>query len=91
MLGKQFDGSAVRDGISLRQVPHGFYQQALAVYVTRISRSFTAFAPYLGRNRDRKNLGHAVRVSGVYKIPTDKTAQKQYTARLVFFSLKFTL
>jgi hypothetical protein len=89
MLGKQFDGSAVRDGIGLREVFHGFHQQALAVYVSRISRAFSAFAPYFGGNRDRKNLGHAVRVSGVFKIPTDKKAQKQYTARLAFFSPKF--
>jgi hypothetical protein len=72
MLGKQFDGSAVGDWIGLRQVPHGFDQQALAVYVPRISRAFSAFAPYLGRNRDRKNLGHAVRVSGATKFKRTK-------------------
>jgi hypothetical protein len=86
MLGKQFDGAAIGDRIGLRQVLHGFHQQALAIHVTRVCRAFTAFAPNLGRNRDRKNLGHAIGVSGVYKVPTTKAAQKQYTARLAFYS-----
>src|ERR1700680_719232 len=89
MLGNEFDGAAVGDGIGLRQVLHCFYQQPLAVHVTRIGRSFTAFAPNLGRNRDSKNLGHAIGVSEVDKVPTDKTAQKQYTARFGFFSPQF--
>src|SRR6266404_737870 len=72
MLGKQFDGSAVGYGIGLRQVLHGFDQQALPVHITRIRGALAAFAPNLGRNRDRKNLGHAIGVSGVYKVPTDK-------------------
>jgi hypothetical protein len=89
MLGEQFDRPPVRDGISLRKVLHGFHQQALAVHVTRVCRALTALAPYLGWDRDRKNLGHAIGVSGVYKVPTDKTAQKQYTAGSAFFSPNF--
>src|ERR1700730_33613 len=91
MLGKQFDGSAVGDGIGLRQVLHSFDEQALPIHITRISRAFAAFAPNLGRNRDRKNLGHAIGVSGVYKVPTDKRRKSsipptsRFTAQFYFY------
>ncbi len=68
-------------GIGLSQILHGFYQQALAVHVAGIGSALTTFASNLGRNRDRKNFGHAIGVSG---LDSDDYAQ-QYTAPLRVF------
>src|SRR5690348_16514087 len=42
VLGKQLDGGAVRPGIILRQVAHGFYQQALSLDVARVGMTLLA-------------------------------------------------
>ncbi len=64
MLGEQFDRAAIGDGIGLRQVFHRFYQEALAIHIPGVGRTFTPLASNGGWKRDSKNLGHAIRVSG---------------------------
>jgi len=58
VLGNQFDGLAVSHRIRLGQVSHRLDQLPLAIDVTRIGSSFASLAPYLGKNRNRENLGH---------------------------------
>jgi hypothetical protein len=58
VLGEQFDRILIRDRIGLRQVFHGFDQQALAIDVAGIGGMLTPSAGNLRRDGDRKNLGH---------------------------------
>jgi len=57
MFGEQFDRRAICNRVGLRQIPHGFDQQALAIYVAWIGRSLTP-ARNFGGNGNGKNLGN---------------------------------
>jgi hypothetical protein len=63
MLGKEFDGAAVGDGVRLGQILHGLYQQALSIHIAWIGGALTALSSNIRGNRDGKNLGHAIQMS----------------------------
>jgi len=59
MLGQQFDGMTIRDGVRLRKVPHCFDQQALTIHITGIGSTLTSFlSAYIWGDRDSEDLGH---------------------------------
>ena len=67
MLGKQFNGVPVAHGIHLRQIAHGFHQNALTIYVTWIRSPLAGFFPgNVGWNWDSKNFGHVAPLSVEY-------------------------
>src|SRR5256886_11919215 len=58
VLRYQFDGAAIGHWIRLRQIPHSFHQQALALDVTRIGAALPPLASHFWRNRNRENFSH---------------------------------
>jgi hypothetical protein len=79
VFGEQFDRAAIRDWIGLGKIPHGVYQQALAVHVARVGGAFTARASHNGRNRDRKNLGHENPNTRVLKLSSPEISGEKIT------------
>jgi hypothetical protein len=90
VLGQEFDGAAVRDGIRLGQIPHGFDQQALTVDVAGIRSALASLSIHLGWNRDRENFSHekqdarAVESSIVF---AEELVHPQYNAPCPVFQL----
>lgn len=58
MLRKQLDCAPVGDGVRLRKIFHGFYQQTLTIHVTGVSRALTLSTTEIRCDRDRKNFCH---------------------------------
>jgi len=83
MLGKQFDGRTIVDRIRLRQIPHGFDQQTLAVNIPRVRGTFTFLTAEIGRDWNRENFGHE------YHSPV--IAFEQYIAPVGIFQLDFAV
>src|SRR5215467_10638959 len=64
----QFDCRAVADRVGLGQIFHGFYQEPLAVDISRIGGSFPAFVTQLRGYRNRKNLSHEYILTDVWSV-----------------------
>ena len=89
MLGKELNGAAVGDRIGLGKISNGLDQQALAVNVARIRSALASLSSYLGRNRDRENLGHENGVPvrwNLRLILQLKPRSRSITPRYAFFS-----
>jgi hypothetical protein len=89
VLGKQFDGAAVRDWIGLGQIPHGFDQQALTVDIAGIRSALTSLSVHLGWNRDREDFGHENRMLVQWNLQLcsqRNSCTRSITPRAQFFS-----
>jgi hypothetical protein len=90
VLGQEFDGAAVRDGIRLGQIPHGFDQQALTVDIPGIRSALASLSVHLRWNRDREDFSHekqgtrAVESSVVF---AEELVPSQYNAPRPVFQL----
>ena len=90
VLGKQFDGAAVRDWIGLGQIPHGFDQQALTVDIAGIRSALTSLSVHLGWNRDREDFGHENRMLAQWNLSVvfaEEFVHSQYNAPCPVFQL----
>jgi hypothetical protein len=59
MFREKFNRIAVRQGIALREVPHGLNQKLLPINVAGIGGAFASLlSGHIGGNWDRKNLRH---------------------------------
>ena len=57
VLGEQFDRRSIANWIGLRQILHGFDQQALPIHIPRV-RIALAAARYFWRHRNGKDFRH---------------------------------
>lgn len=58
VLGKKLNGRFILYGIGLREVLHGFHQQALPFHIARIGATFPFATPRIRCYRNRKNFTH---------------------------------